>query len=97
MMEIPENRNDDAAKVESAVKVALDGIRKNGHCYLVWSEWPQWCAMEVARRFIDKGYHARSIDHMRGDGPSWFWYGVEISRERLSPVDYPKSVSHVLG
>lgn len=97
-MEIPQNDNaaSEAAKVEAAVKVALDEIREKGHCYLTWSKWPEWCALEVASRFVAKGYHARWIRNMRGNGPSWFWCGVEISKERLSPTSYPKSVSEII-
>ena len=99
MIEIPQNDNaaSEAEKIEAATRKVLDGIQRGGNCYLSHSEFPEWCAMEVAKRFIAKGYHARRIEHMRGDGPSWFWYGVEISKERLSPKSYPKSVSTVIG
>lgn len=98
MLEIPQNdASADDAKIEAATRKVLDGLQLCGNCYLYWTEWPEWCAMEVAKRFIAKGYHARVIDHMRGNGPTWFWYGVEISKSSLSPTNLPKSVSVVIG
>ncbi len=99
MIEIPQNDYGAAedAKIEAATRKVLDDLQRCGNSYLYRTGWPEWCAMEVAKRFTAKGYHARRIEHMRGDGPSWFWYGVEIGKARFSPEALPKSVSTVIG
>ena len=102
IMDIPPNNDNTYANaVEAATKYALEKISssKYGSVILCWSEFKHSVAREVAERFIQKGYHARDIQHMRGDGPSWFWYGIEISKTPCDPDcgRYAKTSWDILG
>ena len=97
-MEIPENTVSEQNLVDKAIAYVLSEFAKGkGEVHLGWTEWKQWVAHETARRFIEKGYHATTTEHMRGNGPNWFWYGVRIAKYRLEAHSLPKSVGRVLG
>ena len=101
-MDIPTNNdNTHANAVEAATKYALDKLSSSeyGCVTLCWTEFKYSVAREVADRFIHKGYHARDIRNMKGNGPCWFWYGIEISKTPCNPDvgQYAKTSWNILG
>lgn len=96
-MDIPQNTYSEEDKIQKASEAVLEAFKTKSYITLCWTHYSQSVANETAKRFIAKGYHARSIHRMRGNGPSWFWYGVEITKYPAEDIQLPKSSSTILG
>jgi len=98
-VEIEENKasEKDNEKIEKAIEYVVNALKKSDDVWLCWTEFPFWIAKEVANRFLKKGYHAKTCQHMKGDGPSWFWYGICIGKHPFEVKNLNKSVSEILG
>ena len=97
-MEIPVNQDTSFEdKVEKAIAYVLDEFKSLSFARLTRMNSSESVARVVARRFIDKGYHASERYHRRSHGFGCFWFCTKISKTPLSDESYPMATVTVIG